>query len=419
MRTPIRLIAGLALLAGTLPGWRSAEKPADAEGPSAAAAAGGAQVSAPAGCTITGTARDDVLRGTPGADTVCGLRGNDVLLGRGGEDVLIGGKGSDALSGGGGADELRGGAGIDLLLGGRGRDKLRGGSGDDRCQRRATDTASSCSGPATAPAVAAAGDIACAPGDRPDQDSCRQRATSDLLLGGDAWVVLTTGDNQYEDGELSAFQGSYAASWGRVKAITRPTPGNHDYHLAGAKGYFRYFGPRAGRRAGGYYSFDVGRWHIIALNSNCEEMGGCDEGSAQERWLREDLATNPATCTLAYWHHPRFSSGLHGNSTRSEAFWRALYAAGADVVLNGHDHSYERFAPQDPEQRADPDGIREFIVGSGGKSHYAFGGPEPNSQFRDGEHFGILELTLRSQGYDWRFITIGGTIKDSGSGSCH
>ena len=408
-----RSALALAFLAGVLASCRSVGPPAEVDPALAVEAA------APAGCTISGTGRDDVLRGTPGNDTICGLGGNDVLLGRGGDDVLIGGPGSDALIGGAGADEIAGGSGIDLLKGGPGADALRGGSGDDRCEASRSDRATSCSGQASDPVVAAAGDIACAPGDDPSASSCQQMATSDLLVRGDAWAVLTTGDNQYEDGELSAFQGSYAASWGRVKAITRPSLGNHDYHVSGARGYFTYFGPLAGKRGKGYYSFDVGDWHIIALNSNCEEVGGCDEGSPQERWLRDDLAAHPTTCTLAYWHHPRFSSGRHGNSTRPEAFWQALYEAGADVVLNGHDHSYERFAPQDPDQRSDPNGIREFVVGSGGRSHYAFGSPEPNSQVRNSDTFGVLELALHADGYDWRFVPVaGGSFEDSGSGTC-
>jgi acid phosphatase type 7 len=372
-----------------------------------------------AGCTIAGTARDDVLRGTPGDDVICGGEGHDVLLGRGGSDVLLGGRGSDALFGGAGADELVAGPDIDLLQGGPGRDVLRGGTGKDRCDAGSRDRATSCAGPSGDPVVAAAGDIVCPPGGSSGSSSCQQVATSDLLVGGDAWRVLTTGDNQYDDGELSAFREAYAASWGRAKAITRPSPGNHDYHVADARGYFAYFGPLAGKRGEGYYSFDVGDWHIIALNSNCEEIGGCEEGSPQERWLRDDLAAHPATCTLAYWHHPRFSSGSHGNSSRSAAFWQALYEAGADVVLNGHDHTYERFSPQDPEQMSDPNGIREFVVGTGGKSHYTFGAPEPNSEVRSSGTFGILELTLRAGGYDWRFVpAAGGSFEDSGSGTC-
>ena len=411
----LRSALALVLLAGMLVSCGTTGPSADAADPTASG-----QPAAPAGCTISGTARDDVLRGTPGDDTICGLGGNDVLLGRRGDDALIGGAGSDALFGGAGLDELRGGPGIDLLQGGRGRDVLRGGSGDDRCEAASAERAGSCSGPADDPVIAAAGDIACAPDGTRDADSCQQRAASELLANGDAWTVLTTGDNQYDDGELADFQVSYAASWGRVKAITRPSPGNHDYHVSGARGYYSYFGPLAGKRGKGYYSFEVGDWHLIALNSNCGEVGGCDEGSAQERWLRADLAAHPSACTLAYWHHPRFSSGTHGNNGSYDAFWQALYGAGADVVLNGHDHTYERFAPQDPDRRADPAGIREFVVGTGGKSLYDFGTPEPNSEVRDADTFGVLELTLRADGYDWRFVPIaGGSFEDSGSASCH
>ncbi len=371
-------------------------------------------------CTIGGTARDDVLRGTAAADTICGGAGNDVLVGRGGSDVLIGGAGSDAAFGGGQEDAIRGGTGIDLLDGGTAADVLGGGTGNDRCASGSGDRAVSCSPPADDPIVAAAGDIACPPGDDPSGDSCQQGATSHLLVRSEAWAVLTLGDNQYEDGELQAFQRSYAASWGRIKAITRPSPGNHDYHVSDAAGYYAYFGPLAGDPIKGYYSFDVGAWHLIALNSNCEEVGGCDEGSPQEEWLRADLAAGVSSCTLAYWHHPRFSSGDHGNNNTYDAFWRALYDGRADIVLNGHDHDYERFAPQDPDQQADPNGIREFVVGTGGKSLRPFVSAEPSSQVRDPNTFGVLELTLRPQGYDWRFVPVGGsTFEDSGSGSCH
>ena len=405
----LRPMLALMLLTAVLASCRVADRPA--------AAVGGAL--AAEGCTIAGTGRDDVLRGTPGSDTICGLGGHDVLVGRGGNDALLGGRGSDALFGGAGTDEIDAGPGIDLLEGGTGRDDLRGGSGEDRCDAGSGDRASSCAGPPAHPVVVAAGDIACAPNDDPSADSCQQMATSDLLVDGDAWLVLTTGDNQYEDGELDDFQASYSASWGRVKAITRPTPGNHDYHVTDARDYYAYFGPLAGERGKGYFSTDVGGWHIIALNSNCGEVGGCGEGSPQEEWLRDDLAAHPSTCTLAYWHHPRFSSGYHGSSTSSAAFWQALYEAGADVVLNGHDHSYERFAPQDPDQASDPSGIREFVVGTGGKSLYDFERPEPNSEVRSSDTFGVLELTLHDDGYDWRFVpAAGGSFEDSGSGTC-
>ena len=197
-------------------------------------------------------------------------------------------------------------------------------------------------------------------------------------------------------------------------------PGNHEYLTRAANGYFSYFGAAAGDPATGYYSFDVGAWHVVALNSNCSAVGGCASGSPQERWLRADLAAHPAACTLAYWHHPRFSSGEHGNEPAYDAFWRDLYAAGADVVLNGHDHDYERFAPQDPSGGSDlARGVREFVVGTGGKNHYRFLTLQPNSQVRDATTFGVLELTLHRTSYDWRFLPEPGkTFTDSGSAVC-
>ena len=276
------------------------------------------------------------------------------------------------------------------------------------------------------PVVAAAGDIACDPtsgsynGGLGTASECRQLATSDLLVGHNDAAVLLLGDNQYEDGALAKYQQSYDASWGRVKATTRPAPGNHEYGTAGAAGYYDYFGSAAGDRAKGYYSFDVGTWHLIALNSNCSAVGGCGAGSAQEQWLRADLSAHPAACTLAFWHHPRFSSGQHRSDTATAALWQALYDANADVVLNGHDHDYERFAPQNPSGTADSTrGIREFVVGSGGRSHYVVGTPQPNSEVRDSTSFGVLRLTLHSTGYDWVFQPAVGTFTDSGTGACH
>jgi Calcineurin-like phosphoesterase len=213
--------------------------------------------------------------------------------------------------------------------------------------------------------------------------ACHMRATARLVLDLDPAVVLTLGDNQYENGTLAKFRRSYEQSWGRLRSRTRPAPGNHDYRTAGAAGYFDYFGAAAGPRSTGFYSFDVGAWHLIALNSECAHIGGCGKGSLQERWLRADLAAHPAGCTLAYWHKPRFSSGWHGSDATYTDFWRALYEAGADVVLVGHDHDYERFAPQTPDARPDPArGIRQFVVGTGGKTHDGFRTVEPNSQVR-------------------------------------
>ena len=205
-------------------------------------------------------------------------------------------------------------------------------------------------------------------------------------------TVFTTGDNVYRDGTPEEFANCYDPTWGRHKDRTYPSPGNHDYHTADAAGYFEYFGSRAGEPGEGYYSYDLGTWHIISLNSNIS----VEAGSPQDEWLRADLAAHPAACTLAYWHHPRFSSGtVHGSDEDMEPLWQALYEYGADVVLVGHEHNYERFAPQDPQGNADPErGIRQFVIGSGGRSHYTFGPPIANSEVRNSDTNGFLKITL-------------------------
>ena len=206
------------------------------------------------------------------------------------------------------------------------------------------------------------------------------------------------------------------------KDRTRPSPGNHEYETPGASGYFTYFGAAAGEPAKGYYSYDLGSWHVISLNSNCSSVaGGCAAGSPQEQWLKADLAAHSNECTLAYWHHPRFSSGIHGDEAFVGPFWDALYQAGADVVLNGHDHDYERFAPQNPSGQADPaQGISEFVVGTGGAELRNFRTIKPNSEVRVAQQNGVLKMTLHPDGYDWQFLTAPvGTIADTGSASCH
>lgn len=277
----------------------------------------------------------------------------------------------------------------------------------------------------TAPKVAAAGDVSCSStdgnynGGNGTSSACKMKATSDLLFGAGYSKILALGDLQYEDGQLANFNSAYNPTWGRVKASTAPVPGNHEYHLAGASGYFSYFGGSAGDPAKGYYSYDVGDWHIVALNSNCSSIGGCGAGSAQETWLRADLAAHPAKCTLAYWHHPRFSSGSHGNNTNYDAFWRALDDYDADVVLNGHDHIYERFHRQSPDAVSTTDGIREFVVGTGGMNQSSINTVRANSAVRSAGTFGVLELTLNSHSYDWNFRPIAGqSLSDSGSTAC-
>jgi acid phosphatase type 7 len=283
------------------------------------------------------------------------------------------------------------------------------------------------------PVIAAAGDIACDPvsgafnAGLGTQTQCRQVYTSDLLAGGGYDAVLPLGDLQYEDGVYADFLLSYDLSWGRVKQITRPVPGNHEYHTPGAAGYFDYFNGignstgRAGDSNRGYYSYDVGSWHLIALNSNCGAVGGCGPTSPQGRWLAEDLATSNTSCTLAYWHHPLFSSGEYSPGISAvRPLFQQLYDHNADVVLNGHDHNYERFAPQTPAGALEADrGIRQFIVGTGGKSNYGQGAPRPNSEVRNATSHGVLELTLHETSYEWRFVPAAGdTFTDTGSEGC-
>ena len=235
-------------------------------------------------------------------------------------------------------------------------------------------------------------------------------------------TVFTVGDNAYESGTLSQFNTYYHPTWGTEKARTKPSVGNHEYNTLGASGYFDYFGAAAGARDKGYYSYNLGEWHIISLNSVCENVGGCGETSPMVTWLKNDLAANSSKkCTLAYFHHPLFSSGSHGNQTKMEPTWDALYAANADAIVNGHDHNYERFAPQDPSGAADAArGIREFVVGTGGIAMRPFGTIKPNSQVRDASTHGVLKLTLKPTSYDWKFVPVAGkTFTDLGSTNCH
>jgi hypothetical protein len=234
-------------------------------------------------------------------------------------------------------------------------------------------------------------------------------------------AVLPLGDIQYEDGSLDKFSASYAPSWGRLKSITHPVPGNHEYLTADAAGYYSYFGAAAGDPAKGYYSYDVGAWHVVALNSNCTPIGGCGSGSPQLTWLKSDLAAHPTTCTAAYWHHPLFSSGEHGNNASTAPLWDALAASGAELVLSGHDHDYERFAPQTSAAVADPaKGMRQFVVGTGGKNHYALTTLKPNTQVQNVDTYGVLKLTLHPTSYDWVFMPEQGKpFTDSGTQQCH
>jgi len=288
------------------------------------------------------------------------------------------------------------------------------------------------------PVIAAAGDIACSPdggsfrGGLGTPHFCGMMRTSNLLLRPDLAAVLVLGDLQYPDGDLGRFEQSFNPTWGRLGSLLRPVPGNHEYLTPGAAGYFDYFngaGARFGRAGdrtrGGYYSFNVGTWHVIALDSNCTAIpGGCAIGSPEERWLAKDLITHPTQCTLAFWHHPLFSSLANEEgrgSKQTRALWQTLYDHGADVVLSGHQHFYERLDPQDQDGHADPvNGIRSFVVGTGGKNIDQADYRDPNSAHYDATTFGILELTLHPDSYAWRFrATTPDPFPDSGSGVCH
>ncbi len=271
----------------------------------------------------------------------------------------------------------------------------------------------------TPPPPAPSGSVLVGAGDIASCGLTTDTATAKLVAG-TAGTVFAAGDEAYESGSAAEFRDCYDPTWGPFRDRTYPVPGNHEYVTSGASGYFDYFGARAGSPGTGWYAYDLGSWRIYALNSNCAAVG-CNAGSGQEEWLRADLAANPRACVLAYWHHPRFSSGEHGNDAEVAPLWDALYAAGADVIVNGHDHDYERFAPQTPAGKADAaTGIREFVVGTGGASLRSFRTVRANSEVRNSTTHGVIKLTLNATGYAWQFMPVAGrTFKDSGSGTCH
>jgi acid phosphatase type 7 len=256
------------------------------------------------------------------------------------------------------------------------------------------------------PVLMGAGDIASC-------SSTGDEATA-KLLDSISGTVFTAGDNAYDSGTSAEFSNYYQPTWGRHKARTKPVPGNHEYQTPGASGYFGYF---FGGNVVQYYSYNLGNWHTVALDSNIAR----DASSPQVTWLKNDLAQDTHPCEVAYFHHPLFSSGEHGNDTSQRAIWDALYAAGVDVVINGHDHDYERFALQRPDGTPDTTGgIREFVVGTGGKDLRPFSSIKANSEVRNSTDHGVLKMTLHPNSYDWQFIPIAGkSFTDSGSDTCH
>jgi uncharacterized protein YjdB len=255
-----------------------------------------------------------------------------------------------------------------------------------------------------------------------DIGNCSSEETATTtLLAGIAGTVFTAGDNAYPSGYLSDFMSCYDPYWGQQKARTRPAPGNHEYnddHSSSAPGYYDYFGPIVGDSAHYWYSYDLGAWHIVVINSWLDMT----VGSPQETWLKADLAASTKRCTLAYDHYPRFSSGAtHGSYSALQPIWQDLYDHGAEIMVSGHDHEYERFAPQTPTGLLDTvRGIRQFVVGTGGAGLYSFATPLPNSEVRNNSTWGVLKLSLSDSTYTWQFIPIAGqTFTDSGSGTCH
>ena len=276
--------------------------------------------------------------------------------------------------------------------------------------------------PSFLPAGATGDPVLLAAGDISSCSSKGDYSTAQIINQYPDAVIATLGDTVYEQGSPTQFENCFNPAWGAFKDRIHPAIGNHEYLTAKAAGYFGYFGPAAGSPSQGYYSYNLGSWHVVVINSNCSQVGGCGPGSPQEKWLQADLAAHPEKCTLAYWHHPRWSSGEHGDQSQMQTIWADLYRAGADLVLSGHDHDYERFAPLDANGNPDPqNGIREFVVGTGGKNYYPISAQiQPGSEVHQSDVFGVLKLTLHPDGYDWQFLPEAGkTFSDSGSAQCH
>jgi hypothetical protein len=248
------------------------------------------------------------------------------------------------------------------------------------------------------------------------------------ILGGLSGTILTLGDNAYGEGSAQQFSDYYAPTWGLLKSRTFPTIGNHEYGTSGAAGYFGYFGDKAtpldpGCRSDcrGYYSFDLGSWHIVVLNSECDEIGGCGSGSPEEQWLRSDLAAHASGCQIVATHHSRFASDtMHGPDPEMQAFWQAAADFGVEIFLTAHSHVYERFSPMNAGGESDPNGVTQFVVGTGGRSHYSFGAAQPNSLVRNNDTYGVLKLVLSGGKYSFQFLPEAlKSFSDSGEGQCH
>ena len=284
----------------------------------------------------------------------------------------------------------------------------------------AAPTATATAAPTEAPTATASPEpvgVMIAAGDIAACDEEGDSATAALIADLDG-TVATLGDNVYPQGSDATYADCYGPTWGAFRDRTRPAIGNHDFDSDGGAAYSRYFGEVAGAPGEGWYSYDLGTWHVVVLNSMCAAVG-CGTGSAQMDWLVADLAGSDATCTVAYWHHPRFSSGPYGGFPEVEPLWHALAAADAELVLVGHEHHYERFAPQTSSGEPDPEGIRQFIVGTGGKELRPTVGVVPNSEAIIDHAFGVLQLTLAPDAYEWSFFTADGAEADAGTGTCH
>jgi hypothetical protein len=272
--------------------------------------------------------------------------------------------------------------------------------------------------PSATPLIAAVGDIACATSDPVTESSCQQQAVSDAIVKTNPESVWLLGDIQYLNGELGQFRNSFGKAFAPLRNRWRPSPGNHEYLTTNARGYYEFFGKAAGPYQRGFYSFDIGSWHVVSLNANCTIID-CTKNSFQAKWLRADLKKHPAKCTAAFWHQPLYSSGVeHGNDPLVRPLWQILQDRKADLVLNGHDHDFETFVRQDAYGKRDPEGMIQIVSGAGGKSWYDFAKIQPNSKVRIGNTFGFLSLRLNKTSYKWSFVTTKSKVLARGSARC-